>query len=82
MVLNSLDNVAESIPSQLLLSKDGIDIRAFQGNVLEVSLVNVASVDWVPELSLVVGNGPGRSGHNSKLVVSLGVDRAQKGVLG
>ena len=59
-----------------------MDVLAIHGDVLEVSLINITSVDIVLSESLVVGDGPGGSRHNSKLMVSIRVNRSKKGVLG
>ena len=73
MVLNSLNNVSESLGLELLLSNHGVEIIALDGNVGEVSLIDISGVHWMSHKSLVVWNWPGWGRHNSKRVVSLWV---------
>ena len=58
-----------------------MDIIDWLGNIGEVSLIDITSVDWVTEESLVVWNWPGWGGHHSKTMVSFWVNRADQGAL-
>ena len=81
VVLNSFNNVSESLLPESLLSEDGVDIIALDGNIGEVSLINISGVHWMSHKSLVVRNWPGWGRHNSKGVVSIWVDRSQHCIL-
>ena len=82
VVLNSFNNVSESLLPESLLSEDGVDIIALDGNIGEVSLINISGVHWMSHKSLVVRNWPGWGRHNSKRVVSIWVDRSEHSILG
>ena len=82
VVLNSLNNVSESLLLELLLSDNGVEVIALDGNVREVSFVDISRVHWMSHKSLVVRNWPGWGRHNSKGVVSIWVDRSEHGILG
>ena len=82
VILNSFDNVSESLLLESLLSEDGVDIIALDGNIGEVSLINISGVHWMSHKSLVVRNWPGWGRHNSQGVVSIWVDRSEHSILG
>ena len=81
VVLDGLNNVAETLLSEALLGEDSMDVRALNIDVREGTLVDIARVDGVLIDALVVGNGPGRRGHDASEMVSLGVDRGEGRVL-
>ena len=81
VVLDSLNNMSETLGLKSLLSKDGVEIIALLSNVGKVSLVDISGVDWVSHESLVIWNWPGWGAHNSKGVVSIWVDGSNESVL-
>lgn len=81
MVLNSFDDVAKLEGLESLLGNDGVLVVQRHVHVVQVA-IDLLGRGWVSEGALVVGNGPLGGAHDSEVVVAVGVDRAQEGVLG
>ena len=77
VVLDGLHDVSESLSLKLLLGDHGVQIVALNGDVGQVSLIDISRVHWVSHQSLVIRNWPGWGRHNSQGVVSLWVDGSE-----
>ena len=82
VVLNSFNNVSESLLLESLLGEHGVEVIALHGDVGKVSLIDISGVHWVSHKSLIVRNWPGWGRHNSKIVVSIWVDGSEQSILG
>ena len=81
MLFNGFDNITESISFKLFFSEDRVEIRALDGDVGKLSLINIPRVHWVSHKSLIVWNWPGWGGHNSKGMVSFWIHGSEEGIL-
>ena len=81
VLLHSFNNVAVALSLEDVLSEDDIDVTNGSAVVVEVSL-DCFLADGVSEGALVVGNGPFGGGHDAEVVVAVGVEAADEGVLG
>ena len=80
MVLNSFYDVTLVHGLKSFLSNDGVEIVERYQEVVQVTLTLLEG-SGVSEGTLVIRHGPLRGGHNSQVVVKLGVHTAQEGVL-
>ena len=81
MVLNSFDNVSFAFKLEKFLGNEGVSIMNRHGKIKKIALIFV-KISRVSKHSLVIWNGPGRSRHNSKVVVSVSVNGSGERVLG
>ena len=81
MLFNGFDNITESVSLKLFFSEDRVEIRALDGDVGKLSLINIPRVHWVSHKSLVVWNWPCWGCHYSQVVVSIGVHAGSEGSL-
>ena len=82
VVLDSFNDVSESLLLESFLGEHGVEVIALDGDVGKVSLIDISGVHWMSHKSLVVRNWPGWGGHNSEGVVSIWVDRSKHRILG
>ena len=80
MVLNRLYDVAELQGLQGLLCEDSVEVVKRHEEVVKVSL-SLLEGGGVSELSLIVRDGPLWGAHNTEVVVHVGVNTAEQGVL-
>ena len=80
VLLDGLDDISVSLQLEHLLSDERIAGVKWLGDVVEIA-VGAVQVGGVAEGTLVVGNGPGGSRHDAEVVVAVGVDRSEQGVL-
>lgn len=81
MVLDGLHDVAQLQGLQGLLRQDRVEVMQGHQEVVQVALTLLKGC-WVPEDALVVGDGPLGGAHNSEVVVHVGVQGGEHGVLG
>jgi hypothetical protein len=80
VVLNRLNDIAELDRLEGLLGHDHVEVVEGHQEVVEVALALLKG-SGVAEGALVVGNGPLGGAHHTQVVVHVGVDAAQEGVL-
>ena len=81
MVLNCFNNISELISFQGLLCHDSMEVVNGDEEMTEISSVLLERCGMA-ESSLVVGNGPLRSAHDTKVVIKVRIQGAEEGVLG
>ena len=81
VVLNGLNNVTIAFNLEGLLGHEDVGVMDGDTEVGEVTII-LLNVGGVSPGSLVVGNGPGRSAHDTKVMVSVGVQGGEESVLG
>ena len=80
VLLNSLNNVALALELEHLLSHHDVSVVDGHEEVTEITLVLVET-SGVAEGTLVVGDGPLGSRHDTQVVVAVGVHRRDQRVL-
>ena len=80
MVFNCFNDVSLAVKLKQLFSDESVTVVEWYVEVGKIAIWFI-EVGWVTEGTLVVGNGPGRSGHNSEVVVPVGVDGADQSIL-
>ena len=80
MVLNRLNDVAHLDGLEELLGHHDVEVVEGHEEVVEVALTLLEG-GGVAECTLVVRNGPLRGAHDSQVVVEVGVETAEEGVL-